>query len=141
MKKMINITRADYKRLKAMVLHERKKLEENLSHLDLFESIISNADIMDSQLIPSNYVTMGTKIKIFDMETGKTRLAEVTYPHDSASRNDKISVLSELGRAVFGHSKGTMVYYNSSLGKKKIRIDEIIFQPEAYGIYDDAFIG
>jgi regulator of nucleoside diphosphate kinase len=82
---------------------------------------------------------MGSKVKVYDMETGKTRIVEVTYPQDSDSRNFKVSVLSDLGTAILGHSIGTMIYYNSSVGKKKMRIDEILFQPEAYGVYNDNF--
>jgi regulator of nucleoside diphosphate kinase len=139
MEKMITITKSDYLQLKTMVFQERRKLQEALWNLDLFESVITNAGKVESQSIASNYVTMGSKVRIFDMETGKTRIVEVTYPQDSDSRNFKVSVLSDLGTAIFGHSIGTMIYYNSSVGKKKIRIDEILFQPEAYGVYNDSF--
>jgi regulator of nucleoside diphosphate kinase len=139
MEKMITITKSDYQQLKTMVFQERRKLQEALWNLDLFESVIANSDKVESEAITSNFVTMGSKVKVYDMETGKTRIVEVTYPQDSDSRNFKVSVLSDLGTAILGHSIGTMIYYNSSVGKKKMRIDEILFQPEAYGVYNDNF--
>jgi hypothetical protein len=56
MEKMITITKSDYQQLKTMVFQERRKLQEALWNLDLFESVIANSDKVESEAITSNFV-------------------------------------------------------------------------------------
>ena len=60
---------------------------------------------------------------------------EVTlvFPADADIDAGKLSVLSPVGTALLGYAEGDTVEWEVPAGKRRIRIEKILYQPEAAG--------
>jgi regulator of nucleoside diphosphate kinase len=57
------------------------------------------------------------------------------FPADANYEEGKISILAPLGTALLGYRVGDVVYWHVPRGVRQLRIDEILYQPEAAGHY------
>lgn len=78
---------------------------------------------------------MNSELELMDLDSNRTMKFRLVYPEDADFRQGKLSVLSPLGSALIGYRKGDEISFRVPAGKKKVRIEEILFQPEASGEY------
>jgi regulator of nucleoside diphosphate kinase len=64
----------------------------------------------------------------------KSMIVRLVYPHESNYREGLVSVLSPLGCALLGYKAGDTVSFKAPGGTQTVRIDKVIYQPEANGI-------
>ncbi len=89
------------------------------------------------QNVPADVVTMNSFVKISWINTGITRTVNLVFPEYKKEGEGKISVFSSLGVVLLGRRKGNEVVYHIRKNEFKIRIMDVIFQPEANGNYYD----
>lgn len=70
-----------------------------------------------------------------DLDSNRTMKFRLVYPEEANFRQGKLSVLSPLGSALIGYRKGDEISFRVPAGKKRVRIENILFQPEASGDY------
>lgn len=133
-KDKICITKYDYTRLKSMIQEYTKtnKLDTNIKDL-LGE--IERAQKVDSDTIPSNYVTMNSIFELKKMEELDFQQFRLVFPEDADIDNDKISVLAPIGTAVLGYKVGDIIKWKVPDGENLFQITNILYQPEANGDY------
>ncbi len=134
MKKII-LNRLDYARIKKSINVAReyksiteKEAEELLNELD-------SAKIVDPEDVPSNVVTMNSIVKISFLNNDKQVQFQIVYPDEANLKTNKISIFSPIATALIGYQKGDEIEWIVPGGLTRIRIDEIIYQPEASGHY------
>lgn len=100
-----------------------------------FISILRKAKAVKPERIPPDLVTMRTKFRLKDLGTGDRVEYTLVYPEEVDSDN-KISILQSQGTYVFGSKKGEIVKWDHPKGIKYFQIEEILYQPEAFGDFE-----
>ncbi len=131
----IIVTEFDYFRLCKLVNAEGSFRLAESDPLAVLGTEIKRAKKVDPRRIPPDLVTMNSRIEVVDPDTYKMMILQLVYPRDVDDKQDRISVLSTLGRALLGHRVGSVVSFNTPKGIKKIKISRMIYQPEANGNY------
>lgn len=134
MKKII-LNRLDYARIKKSinVAREYKSITEKEAEELLNE--LNSAKIVDPEDVPSNVVTMNSIVKISFLNNDKQVQFQIVYPDEANLKANKISIFSPIATALIGYQKGDEIEWIVPAGLTRIRIDEIIYQPEASGHY------
>jgi regulator of nucleoside diphosphate kinase len=57
----------------------------------------------------------------------------VVFPQYADVDTGKVSVISPVGTAVLGYAEGDTIEWSVPAGKRRLRIEKILFQPEADG--------
>ncbi len=107
-----------------------------MKNLVVLGSEIKRAKRVDSKKITSEYITMNSVIEVTDMDTNKILNLKLVYPRDADFKKGHISILSPLGSALIGYKVGDTISFEVPKGVKEIKINRILFQPEANGQYD-----
>lgn len=132
----IYITEFDLKRLKELIKVAGEFGDKRVvQHLEELDGELDNADLVQSQEIPHDVITMNSTFRLRNLDTGETVVYTLVFPSEAASANGKISVLAPIGTAVLGYRVGDVVEWPVPAGLKRLRIDEIVYQPEAAGDY------
>mgnify|MGYP001120339730 FL=1 len=131
----IHITQFDMDRLVELIDGLRLSSKANQANLDLLEKELYRAVVMDSKDIPQDVVTMNSKVGITDTESGQTMTYTLVFPSAANISENKLSILAPLGMALLGYRRGDIIQWPVPSGVRKVRVDEIIYQPEAAGDY------
>jgi regulator of nucleoside diphosphate kinase len=79
---------------------------------------------------------MNSKAEIRDLNTKETMTYTLVFPLDANIDEGKISILAPLGTAILGYRVGDEFEWEVPSGKRRLRIEKILYQPEAAGDYD-----
>jgi regulator of nucleoside diphosphate kinase len=134
MKNDIVVTKVDYSRLNSLILNMLDDRSSNLFELNFLNIEIKRAKKIDSRRIDPEYVTMNSLIEVTFLGLGKSMVLRLVYPQDANYRGGQVSVLSPLGCALLGYKVGDSVSFKAPGGMQTVRIDKVIYQPEANGI-------
>ncbi len=127
-KKQIYITQHDMERLRAL-------MEVYAENTELLEEMLDKARIVLPKDIPHNVVTMNSTVRVKDIDTGEERTFTLVFPGNKAG-NNAVSILAPAGTALIGSRENDIVERQVPAGKKRMKIIEIIYQPEREGKYD-----
>ncbi len=132
----IYITKFDLARLKELLQVGISFKERDREYLESLQNELDRAHIVDSTAIPHNVVTMNSRVRLKDMETDEEKIYTLVFPSDADIERYRISILAPIGTAILGYRAGDTVDWLVPAGKRKVRIQEILYQPEAAGDYD-----
>ena len=131
-KKRIIVNSRDFIKLKQVINESIVSGNVNAKNLD---AELSNALLLDPEKIPSDVVTMNTKVRFIDINESEEFVYTIVYPEDADLTHGKLSVLAPIGTALLGYREGNELVWNVPAGLKSFRIDKILYQPEANGDY------
>jgi len=134
MKNDIVVTRVDYSRLNSLILNMLDDRSSDLFELNFLNIEIKRATKIDSRRISPEYVTMNSLIEVTFLDIGKSMAIRLVYPQDANYKKGQVSVLSPLGCALLGYRAGDSVSFRAPGGMQTVRIDKVLYQPEANGI-------
>ena len=98
--------------------------------------VIDNADLVRSQEVPPNVVTMYSQVLVADVHSGEQRTLTLCYPTDADPAEGRISVLSPVGASLLGLPVGAIASWTAPDGTRvAAQVQDILFQPEASGDY------
>jgi len=97
---------------------------------------LNSAKVVEPGEIPDNVVTMNSIVKINFLNTNKTLRIQIVYPDQANMKENKISIFSPVATALIGYKKDYEVEWIVPSGLTKLRIDDIIYQPEAEGDFE-----
>lgn len=129
----ITVTQLDFLRLTKLIQTIRNNKSVDPIYLDFLGLELQKALKIDSKLITPDFVTMNSVLNVFFLDSGKTMELRLVYPQSANFSNGLISVLSPLGCALLGYKAGDVVTFNAPKGEQKVRIEKVIYQPEANG--------
>ena len=104
-------------------------------NLAALERKVAEAQWLDPSEIPPDVVTMNSRVRLVDPDTGEVSEYTVVFPARVDSGRNRISVLGPLGTALIGAKRGEVIEYTTFAGRQKRRVEAIIYQPEAVGEY------
>ena len=116
---LLIITDRNHARLTVLQPHER------------LQSELDRAIVVSSEAVPGDVVTMGSQVRYVDEATGLRRLVQVVYPAEANASAGKVSVLAPVGAALLGLSTGQTIEWDFPDGRRRLRVEEIVLQPEA----------
>ena len=131
----IYITEFDLKRLMELVQVGITFKGKDDDHLQRLQEELDRAHVVETTAIPQDVVTMNSRVRLRDVYTGEERLCALVFPSDADIELNKISVLAPIGTAMLGYRVGDIIEWKVPAGFKQLRIDEILYQPEAAGHY------
>lgn len=129
----IYITEFDFARLKDLLQVGISFQKRDRDHLESLQNKLDSAHIVDSASIPHNVVTMNSRVCLQEMETDGAHIYTLVFPPDSDIEANKISILAPIGTAILGYRTGDSVDWLVPAGKRRVRIQDILYQPEAVG--------
>lgn len=96
---------------------------------------LENADVADPKDIPSDLVSMHSRVRFRDLKADVQLEKELVYPHNlNPEATDQLSVLAPLGAALLGARVGQEIHWQLPNGKDAaLVVEEILHQPEAAG--------
>lgn len=136
MAKNIILTRTDYERLKALVSVDPDPSDPDKKALHELRAEIERAKIVDSKDIDPDVVTVNSRVRIQDLDSGEEKDYTLVYPLSADIVQGKISVLVPLGTALIGFRKGDVVEWKVPGGLRKFKIKKVLYQPEAAGDFN-----
>ncbi|HNR29667.1 MAG TPA: nucleoside diphosphate kinase regulator [Candidatus Hydrogenedentes bacterium] len=129
----IIITATDRDRLRRCIndLLSRGEVKET-RHIDELEDELGRATIVaDSKEVPPDVITMRSKVRLRDLDSGEEVVYTLVYPAESNAEKNLISVLAPIGVAMLGYRVGDAIEWAVPRGKRRLRVEEILYQPEA----------
>ena len=134
-KKQIYITDSDIKRLSELIKVAREFGKEDEIYLRDLEEELNRSKVVESKAIPENIITMNSKIRIRNLDTNEEMIFQLVFPEDADSSQEKISILAPIGTAVIGYKTDDIIEWKIPVGLARLKIEEILYQPEAAGDY------
>lgn len=131
--KNIVITEADYGRLQRLIESSRRFRQRDTEHLDALEQELERATIAKATDVPHDVVTMNSRVRVRDLNSGHEFTYQIVFPRDADVANNRISVLAPIGTALLGYDAGTTVEWQVPSGMRRLRILDVEYQPEAAG--------
>ncbi|MRR15423.1 MAG: nucleoside diphosphate kinase regulator [Deltaproteobacteria bacterium] len=131
----IHITQFDMDRLVDLIEGLRLSRKANQAALDLLEKELYSAKLVDSHDIPRDVITMNSRVTVTDADSGEKMTFTLVFPSATAATENRLSILAPLGMALLGYRIGDIVEWTVPAGMRRLRIDEILYQPEAAGDY------
>jgi regulator of nucleoside diphosphate kinase len=81
--------------------------------------------------VPPTVVTMNTQVRVRDLDSGRTFDWTVTLPPDDEVAVTARSPFSWSGATLLGAREGDELQWESRRGPRRVRIEAVLFQPEA----------
>lgn len=131
----IILTDYDAERLEALINGRKEMAVRDKGHLLELEYELSRAAVVNTKFIPSNIVTMNSKVLLWDISSNKEMIVTLVFPGDARIKDGKISILAPVGTAILGYAEGDIIEWPVPGGVKRIKIEKILYQPEAAGDY------
>lgn len=132
----ITLSRLDHIRILKNIDNAKLSGTINAAEAEKLLKELGNATIVEPQDIPSDVVTMNSEVKICFANTKKPVTFKIVYPEQANIRENKISIFSPIATALIGYRVGDEIEWIVPAGLTRIRIEEILYQPEAAGEYD-----
>lgn len=131
--RIIYITQFDLERLEDLLAVAEEFSYRDRVDLEELESELDKCKVVDSREIPPNIVTMNSRVRLTDMDSGEGKTFTLVFPRDADIAAEKLSVVSPIGTAILGYAEGDIIKWRVPGGIKRIKIEKILYQPEAAG--------
>jgi regulator of nucleoside diphosphate kinase len=132
----IYITEPDYQRLSGLIEITRERNGLDSEYLNKLEAELDRAEIVDPEHIPADVITMRSKVRMKDLVSGEANTYSLVFPTEADFSEGKISILAPIGTAILGYKMGDTIEWPVPAGLRRLKVDEIIYQPEAAGDYE-----
>jgi regulator of nucleoside diphosphate kinase len=128
----IIITHQDRDRLALLVDAHADDSDNSL--VDSLDQEINRARIVEPGDMPSDVVTMNSRVVFRDDSSQTTQTVTLVYPGQENSLEGRISILTPVGAALLGLSEGQHISYATPDGRQKsLTLLKVLYQPEARG--------
>jgi regulator of nucleoside diphosphate kinase len=133
----IYISQTDRERLGNLIEQVRSQGDRsNLAYVKHLEDELEFAEVVTPDNVPDDVVTMRSKVKLKDLDTKQESVYSIVFPTEANLDEGKVSVLAPLATALMGHRRGATVEFEAPGRVRRLKIVEILYQPESSGDYD-----
>lgn len=132
----IVITEFDRQRLTRLLEALRARPGADSPTLEALEIEIERADVVKPQEIPPDVITMNSSAQLVDLDTQEELHVTVVFPGAADVNSGRISVLAPMGLALLGCREAEEVEWPTPSRMRRLRIDRVVYQPEASGRFD-----
>jgi regulator of nucleoside diphosphate kinase len=127
----ILVGHADHERLRQLIdgMAGDPIQREAVSRLD---DELERAEIVDAANIPGDVITLESWARLLDLDSDRELLVSPVMPTKANADAGRLSILAPLGMAVLGYRAGDTIEWPVPGGMRRLRVLEVMFQPEAY---------
>jgi len=125
----IYVTAADMRRLRALVTNRQNSRED----LRALSGELDRARVVAPDEIPADVITMNSKARLRELLTDDVMTYTLVFPDLADYESRRISILAPIGTAMLGHREGDEFEWVVPAGPVRLRVEEVIYQPEAAG--------
>lgn len=131
----IILTAQDVTRLHRVL--EQYATGKNAGACEALEAELDDAEVVDPSQIPSDVVTMNSRVRYVDEHTGEEHEVTLVYPFEANADEGRVSILAPVGAALLGLAIGQSIAWLMPDGSaKRLRVVALPYQPEASGDSD-----
>ena len=124
-KPAIVLTETDHKRLSLLA---EQSVDRNLEVAETILAELERARIVKDENLSKNAVRMGSSVR-FTTDVGEDRRVTLVYPRNADIADGKISILTPIGAALIGLSKGQSIDWTTRDGRACRLTVESVEQP------------
>ncbi len=128
----IYITTADMTRLRALLTSQKNAGEA----LEKLAAELDRARVVAPEEIPRDIITMNSTAQLRELLTDDVMTYTLVFPDRADYEAGRISVLAPIGTAMLGQRAGDEFEWEVPAGPVRLRVEKVIFQPEAAGRSD-----
>jgi len=125
------MTDRDCGQMREMLQRAREEGFVSAKLLDTLEKEMDQSMVIPSDHIPPYVVTMHTTVRVRNLKSRRAVELTLVYPDEEDVPSGKYSVLSDLGMGILGFAVGDTFEWEFPDGVHTLRIDMILYQPEA----------
>jgi regulator of nucleoside diphosphate kinase len=125
------MTRVDVDRLQRVIAARRGVYRHDDAHLAALAEEIERAEIVDEGEIPSDVVTMRSRVRVRDVANGEEAVYTLAFPNEADVSQGRLSVLAPIGTALLGYREGDVIEWPVPGGMRTLEVAEVLYQPEA----------
>ena len=125
MKGRIFITREDVEKLRHLIEISGGMRSKDRGSIEALEDELDRAEIVDANGIPPNVVTMNSKVRLKDLDTGEEKVYRLVFPNRSLQGEDALSVLAPIGTALLGYTAGDVIEWRVPKGIRRLQVLEV----------------
>jgi regulator of nucleoside diphosphate kinase len=133
LRRKIIMTAVDHRRLEELLASETARVVGPSAWLADLKAELNRAEIVSPDEVPANVVTMDSTVMLRDVETDEVEIYTLVYPDRADIANNQLSVLAPVGTAILGYQIGDEVSWRVPAGWRRLRIEQILYQPEREG--------
>lgn len=130
----IFVTEEDMERLKYVVQSVTTTSSKDWEHLEMLQRELDRAEVVPSEDIPADVVTMNSRVLLRNLDTGIETTYTLVFPRNANAAQGRISVLAPIGTAMIGYRAADEIISQSPAGERHFKVKKILFQPEAAAI-------
>ena len=131
----IYITDLDLRRLTSLIENALDSDSKDREYLDKLQEELDRGKVVPASEIPKEVITMNSRARLVDLDTGETEELTLVFPENADISQARISVLAPIGTAMLGYKVGDVFEWEVPAGKRRLKVESIIYQPEAAGDY------
>ena len=132
----VYITETDLNRLRKLIgVMSASDIDKSREYLEMLQDELDLAEIVKPQSVPKDVITMRSKVRLLDVDSGKEVVYSLVFPNEADLDKGKISVLAPIGTAMIGYKVGDIIEWEVPAGPRRLRVEEVLYQPEAAGDY------
>lgn len=108
---------------------------KDTAYLLSLEDELQHAHVVTSDKIPHDVITMNSTVRLKDLDSGAEKTYTLVFPERARTTPDAISILAPIGTALIGYREGDVIEWDVPGGTKRLKVMEVIYQPERTGKY------
>ncbi|ARS52512.1 nucleoside diphosphate kinase regulator [Kushneria konosiri] len=129
----IIINRLDAERLQRLIDDADK---QDIPVAEALEIELERCEQVEPENVPDDVVSMNSSVMFTDINRDKQMTRTLVYPHALSSNENGLSVMAPIGAALLGLKVGSTIDWTLPNGEQVcLRVDALLFQPEAAGQY------
>ena len=128
-KRTIFITEADMKRLRPLL----ERMKNSRDDLKVLQQELDRARVVAPEEVPPDIITMNSKARVRNVVSGEVMTYTLVFPEAADIDQGKISVVAPIGTAMLGQKVGDQFEWQVPAGPVHLRVEEVLYQPEAAG--------
>ncbi len=132
----IYITEQDRSRLWHLITNAKYADYRGSKYVEALVGELERAVVVEPKSVPADVITMNSRVQLVDLESGEMMVYTLVFPQDADLAQGKISVLAPVGTAMLGYRVGDVFSWQVPSGERRIKVESILYQPEAAGDYD-----
>ena len=130
------VTETDRRRLKEMIRSLAAVAGPFRDQLRDLEDQVCGARVVPPGRVPPDVVTMDSQVRLVDVDTDRPQTLTLVYHGEAGMFGSRLSVLTPLGVRLLGSRVGDVIEWPVPCGVRRLRVERILFQPEAAGEFN-----
>lgn len=131
----IYITSFDLSRLEELLEVASEFSGRDNKHLEELAKELLRAEVVDSESIPGDVITMNSRVRLIDLDSKEERIYTLVFPSEANIDENRISILAPIGTALLGYRVGDTIKWQVPAGARRLKVKAILYQPESAGDY------